>query len=53
MSDVATTERVTVAPTGACQGCAMVLISRHALDTLGRNSVVTIPASCGAWSGRC
>lgn len=43
--------RVTVPPTGACQGCAMVLISRHALDTLGRNSVVTIPASCGAWSG--
>lgn len=51
MSDVVTNERVTVSPTGACQGCAMVLISRHALDTLGRNSVVTIPASCGAWSG--
>ncbi|MBS7638449.1 pyruvate synthase subunit beta [Candidatus Bathyarchaeota archaeon] len=51
MSDVVTVERVTIPPTGACQGCAMVLISRHALDTLGRNSAVIIPASCGAWSG--
>lgn len=51
MSDMETIERVTVPPTGACQGCGMVLISRHALDTLGRNSAIVIPASCGAWSG--
>jgi len=44
-------ERVTVPPTAACQGCPMVLISRIALDTLGQNTVVTIPASCGGWSG--
>jgi len=43
--------RASVPPTAACQGCGMVLIARHALDTLGKNTVVVIPASCGGWSG--
>ncbi len=49
MSD--TIPRVTIPPTSACQGCAMVLVARHTLDTLGKNTVTVIPASCGAWSG--
>jgi len=44
-------QRVAIPPTAACQGCPMVLIARTALDTLGKNTVVTIPASCGGWSG--
>ncbi|MFQ6075058.1 MAG: thiamine pyrophosphate-dependent enzyme [Candidatus Bathyarchaeia archaeon] len=44
-------ERVTIPTTAACQGCPMVLIARHTLDTLGRKTAVVIPASCGGWSG--
>ena len=46
-----TIPRVTILPTSACQGCAMVLVARHTLDTLGKNTVTVIPASCGGWSG--
>jgi pyruvate/2-oxoacid:ferredoxin oxidoreductase beta subunit len=44
-------ERVSIPPTAACQGCGMVLVARHALDVLGKKTVVVIPASCGGWSG--
>lgn len=44
-------ERVTIAPTGSCQGCGMSLIARHTLDALGKNTCVVIPASCGGWAG--
>ncbi len=43
--------RVTIPTTSACQGCPMVLIARHTLDTIGKNTAVVIPASCGGWSG--
>lgn len=51
MSLVMPPGRVTIPTTAACQGCLMVLIARHTLDTLGKNTAVIIPASCGGWSG--
>ncbi|MBI4596573.1 MAG: pyruvate synthase subunit beta [Candidatus Tectomicrobia bacterium] len=44
-------ERITIAPTASCQGCTEVLISRHAIDLLGQNTMVIVPPSCGAWAG--
>ena len=46
-------KRGAIPPTSKCGGCTGTLITRHALEVLGRNTVALGVASCGAgWGGR-
>ena len=46
-------DRGSIPPTGQCAACTGVLIARHALEVLGKNTVTLRVASCGAgWRGR-
>ncbi|MHA1786200.1 MAG: thiamine pyrophosphate-dependent enzyme [Candidatus Helarchaeota archaeon] len=39
-------EEFILSGTRACAGCALSLAYRHALKALGKNTIVTVPASC-------
>jgi pyruvate/2-oxoacid:ferredoxin oxidoreductase beta subunit len=46
-------DRGSIPPTSKCAACTGVLIARHALEVLGKNTVTLRVASCGAgWGGR-
>ena len=39
-------EEFILSGTRACAGCSLSIAYRHALKALGKNTIVTVPASC-------